>query len=171
MVGNNTPVFFIRDPLKFPDLIHTQKRHPATNCGDADMFWDFFSLVPETIHQVTILFSDRGTPYGYRHMNGYSSHTLRFVNDSGEAFWVKCHFKTESGIKNFTAEEADRMKSVDPDFATRDLYEHIASGGEAAWKLYIQVFTQGVGRGVRSWAGLGRGVTAVPGACAHRCLA
>ena len=105
------------------------------------MFWDFASLVPETIHQMTILFSDRGTPYGYRHMNGYSSHTLRFVNADGAGYWVKVHLKTESGIKNFTAEEAARMSAEDPDFATRDLYEHIAGGGEAAWKFCLQVCT------------------------------
>jgi len=98
MTGNNTPVFFIRDPLKFPDFIHTQKRHPGTNLKDADMFWDFLSLTPESIHQVTILFSDRGTPRTYRHMNGYSSHTFKWYNEKGEYYWVQYHFKTEQGI-------------------------------------------------------------------------
>ncbi|HNT33668.1 MAG TPA: catalase, partial [bacterium] len=92
MVGNNTPVFFIRDPLKFPDFIHTQKRNPATNLKDPDMFWDFLSLTPESIHQVTILFSNRGTPKDYRHMNGYSSHTYMWYNAKGEYFWVQLHF-------------------------------------------------------------------------------
>jgi len=94
MTGNNTPVFFIRDPLKFPDFIHTQKRDPATNTKNADMFWDFLSLTPESIHQVTVLFSDRGTPRTYRNMNGYSSHTFKWYNDKGEYFWVQYHFKT-----------------------------------------------------------------------------
>jgi len=141
MVGNNTPVFFIRDPLKFPDFIHTQKRHPATNCKDADMFWDFLSLTPESIHQVTILFSDRGTPASYRYMNGYSSHTFKWYNDKGEYFWVQYHFKTEQGIRNLTAEEADRMRSEDPDHATRDLHKAIAQGDFPSWRLEVQIMT------------------------------
>jgi len=128
MVGNNTPVFFIRDPLKFPDFIHTQKRNPATNLKDADMFWDFLSLTPESIHQVTILFSDRGTPRSYRHMNGYSSHTFKWYNDKGEYYWVQYHFKTEQGIKNLNLEEATQLKGEDPDYATRDLYQAIERG-------------------------------------------
>src|SRR4030042_886382 len=106
LVGNNTPVFFIRDPLKFPDFIHTQKRHPATNCPNPDMFWDFLSLTPESIHQVTILFSDRGTPATFRHMNGYSSHTYKWYNAQGDYFWVQYHLKTDQGIKNLTRQEA-----------------------------------------------------------------
>ncbi|MFC1814924.1 catalase, partial [Thermodesulfobacteriota bacterium] len=141
MVGNNTPVFFIRDPLKFPDLIHTQKRNPATNLKDADMFWDFLSLTPESIHQVTILFSDRGTPKSYRHMNGYSSHTFKWYNQKGEYYWVQLHFKTEQGIQNFTGEEADRMKSIDPDCVTRDLYEAIARDEYPSWRLEVQIMT------------------------------
>ena len=97
MVGNNTPVFFIRDPLKFPDFIHTQKRNPATNLKDPDMFWDFLSLTPESIHQVTILFSDRGTPRGYRHMNGYSSHTYMWYNRQGEYVWVQLPLQDRAG--------------------------------------------------------------------------
>lgn len=139
IVGNNTPVFFLRDPLKFPDLIHTQKRHPATNVKDANMFWDFFSLSPETLHQVTILFSDRGTPKSYRHMHGFSSHTFKWVNADGEACWVKYHFLTEAGIENWTNEEATEMAGKDPDYATRDLYEHIENGGEAAWRVCVQI--------------------------------
>lgn len=141
MVGNNTPVFFIRDAMKFPDFIHTQKRNPATNLKDPDMFWDFLSLTPESIHQVTILFSDRGIPWSFRHMNGYSSHTYKWYNDKGEYFWVQYHFKTEQGIKNFTGEEADRMRGIDPDCATRDLYESIAQGDFPSWKLEMQIMT------------------------------
>ena len=103
MTGNNTPVFFVRDPIKFPDFIHSQKKDPRTNLRSGVSAWDFWSLSPETTHQVSILMSDRGTPDGYRHMHGYSSHTFRWVNDKGEAFWVKLHFRTLSGIKNFTA--------------------------------------------------------------------
>ena len=138
-VGNNTPVFFIRDPLKFPDFIHTQKRHPVTNTKDPDMFWDFLSLTPESIHQVTILFSDRGTPKTFRHMNGYSGHTFMWYNDKDEYVWVKIHFKTAQGIQNLTAEEADKLKSQDPDHATRDLYESIERGDYPAWNVYVQI--------------------------------
>ncbi len=140
-VGNNTPVFFIRDPLKFPDFIHTQKRHPATNCKDPDMFWDFLSLTPESTHQVTILFSDRGTPATYRNMNGYSSHTYKWYNEDGEYFWVKYHFKTDQGIKNLTREEAEDMSGKDPDHATRDLYDAIETGDYPSWTLQMQIMT------------------------------
>lgn len=106
MTGNNTPVFFIRDPIKFPDFIHSQKKHPKTNLKNPVSAWDFWGLTPESTHQVSILFSDRGTPDGFRHMNGYSSHTFRWINKQGEAFWVKLHFKTVSGIKNLSAKQA-----------------------------------------------------------------
>ena len=139
LVGNNTPVFFIRDPLKFPDFIHTQKRNPATHLKDANMFWDFLSLTPESIHQVTILFSDRGTPKSYRHMNGYGSHTFKWYNDKDEQFWVKYHFKTDQGIQNLTREEAEHLKGVDPDHATRDLYDAIARGDYPSWTLQVQI--------------------------------
>jgi len=141
MVGNNTPVFFIRDPLKFSDFIHTQKRNPATNCKDPDMFWDFLSLTPESIHQVTILFSDRGTPRTYRNMNGYSSHTYKWYNDKGKYVWVKYHFKTEQGIQNLTREEAEIMKGKDPDHATRDLYNAIERGEYPSWRLEMQIMS------------------------------
>jgi len=141
MVGNNTPVFFIRDPLKFPDFIHTQKRNPATNLKDADMFWDFLSLTPESIHQVTILFSDRGTPKAFRNMNGYSSHTYMWYNRKGEYYWIKLHFKTEQGIQNFTGEEAARMRGIDPDCATRDLFNAISRGEYPSWRLEVQIMT------------------------------
>jgi catalase len=139
LVGNNTPVFFIRDALKFPDFIHTQKRNPATNCKDPDMFWDFLSLSPESTHQVTILFSDRGTPRTHRNMDGFGSHTFKWINAAGEAVWVKYHFKTQSGIENWTNEEAIAMAGEDPDYATRDLFETLRGGGEAVWKLYVQI--------------------------------
>jgi catalase len=141
MVGNNTPVFFIRDPLKFPDFIHTQKRHPATNCPNPDMFWDFLSLTPESIHQVTILFSDRGTPASYRHMNGYSSHTFKWYNEKGEYFWVQYHFKTDQRIQNLTREEATRIAGEDADHATRDLYEAIERKDYPSWTLEMQILT------------------------------
>jgi len=141
MTGNNTPVFFIRDPLKFPDFIHTQKRDPATNTKNANMFWDFLSLTPESIHQVTILFSDRGTPKTFRHMNGYSSHTFKWYNAKGEYFWVQYHFKTEQGIQNLTRQEAARLAGEDPDHATRDLFQSIERGECPAWKVCVQIMT------------------------------
>ncbi|MEI8183406.1 MAG: catalase [Desulfomonile sp.] len=139
LVGNNTPVFFIRDPLKFPDFIHTQKRNPASNCKDPNMFWDFLSLTPESIHQVTILFSDRGTPATYRHMNGYSSHTFKWYNSKGEYCWVQYHFKTDQGIKNLTREDARQLSGADPDHATRDLYEAIERDEFPSWTLEMQI--------------------------------
>ena len=139
LVGNNTPVFFIRDPFKFPDMVHTHKRNPQSNLKDPDAFWDFFSRSPESTHQVTILFSDRGIPKSYRQMHGFGSHTFKWVNASGKACWVKYHFKTETGIANLTAEEASAIAAKDPDHATRDLFEHIKGGGVAAWKAYVQI--------------------------------
>jgi len=109
LVGNNTPVFFIRDPYKFPDFIHTQKRDPKTNLRNNTAMWDFWSLSPESMHQVTILFSDRGLPRSYRHVNGYGSHTYSFINAKNERFWVKFHFKTAQGIKNMTEKEAAKI--------------------------------------------------------------
>ncbi|MFB5190190.1 catalase [Alicyclobacillus fastidiosus] len=139
IVGNNTPVFFIRDPLKFPDFIHTQKRNPKTNLKDPNAVWDFWSLSPESLHQVTILFSDRGTPKTLRNMHGFGSHTFQWINDKGEAVWVKYHFKTEQGIENFTREEAIRVAGEDPDYHTRDLYQAIERGDYPAWKVYVQI--------------------------------
>ncbi|MCW4014786.1 MAG: catalase [Candidatus Bathyarchaeota archaeon] len=139
LVGNNTPVFFIRDPLKFPDFIHTQKRNPKTNLKDANMFWDFLSLTPESLHQVTILFSDRGTPRSFRNMNGYGSHTFKWYNQDGESFWIKYHFKTDQDINNFTRQEAEQIKGVDPDSATRDLHMAIKNGDFPSWTLQVQV--------------------------------
>ncbi|NMG05622.1 catalase [Brasilonema sp. UFV-L1] len=139
LVGNNTPVFFVRDPQKFPDLIHSQKRNPQTNCKDANIVWDFFSLSPETIHQVTILYSDRGTPKSYRYMDGFGSHTYKWINAQGEAFWVKYHFKTDQGIQNFTREEAAQIAGENPDYATQDLFEAIASNNFPSWTLKVQI--------------------------------
>ncbi len=141
LVGNNTPVFFIKDPKKFGDFIHTQKRNPKTNLKDANMFWDFFSLNPETMHQVMILFSDRGTPYSYRHMHGFGSHTFSMINSQNERVWVKFHVKTNQGIKNFTGPEADQMKGKDPDWAQGDLVRAIESGEFPSWTFNIQVMT------------------------------
>jgi catalase len=128
LVGNNTPVFFIKDPKKFGDFIHTQKRDPQTNCKSPTMMWDFWSLNPESLHQVLILMSDRGTPHGYRHMHGFGSHTFSMINAKNEKVWVKFHFKTLQGIKNFTNDEAGEMKGKDPDFAQRDFVEAIDVG-------------------------------------------
>ncbi|MDR2161660.1 MAG: catalase [Desulfovibrio sp.] len=141
LVGNNTPIFFIRDPLKFPDFIHTQKRHPVTNCKDARMFWDFLSLTPESIHQVTILFSDRGTPADYRHMHGYGSHTYKWYNEKGRYFWVKYHFVCDQGARDLTRQEAQALCASDPDHATRDLFEAIAGKDYPSWTLKVQIMT------------------------------
>lgn len=142
MTGNNTPVFFIRDPLKFGDFIHTQKRDPQTNLKSPTMMWDFWSLSPESLHQVTILFSDRGTPDGYRHMDGFSSHTFSLINAKNELFYVKWHFKTKQGIKNFNGEDAAAMRGVDPDYAQRDLFEAIAKGDFPKWRVSIQIMPE-----------------------------
>lgn len=142
LVGNNTPVFFIKDAKKFPDFIHTQKRHPKTNLKSHTMMWDFWSLNPESLHQVMILMSDRGTPYGYRHMHGFGSHTFSMINANWERVWVKFHFKTQQGIKNFTDVEATQMKGENPDFAQEDLVNAIEKGNFPKWTLYIQVMTE-----------------------------
>ncbi|MCK8490471.1 catalase [Spirosoma sp. RP8] len=142
LVGNNTPVFFIKDPKKFSDFIHTQKRDPYTNCKSATMMWDFWSLNPESLHQVLILMSDRGTPDGYRHMNGYGSHTFSMINADNERVWVKFHFKTAQGIKNFSNDEAVKMKGLDPDYAQRDLVTSIDKGDLPRWNVKIQVMTE-----------------------------
>ena len=142
LVGNNTPVFFIKDPKKFGDFIHTQKRDPYTNCKSPTMMWDFWSLNPESLHQVTILMSDRGTPYGYRHMDGFGSHTFSMINAKNERFWVKFHFKTKQGIKNFTDDEAAAMRGINPDFAQHDLLTHIDNGDFPQWAVKIQVMSE-----------------------------
>ncbi|CAN5122999.1 catalase [soil metagenome] len=142
LVGNNTPVFFIKDPKKFGDFIHTQKRDPHTNLKSPTMMWDFWSLNPESLHQVLILMSDRGTPLSYRHMHGFSSHTFSLINDNNERVWVKFHFKSEQKAQSFNNEQAVVMRGLDPDHAQRDLVEAINTGNFPRWKLKIQVMTQ-----------------------------
>jgi catalase len=139
MVGNNTPVFFMRDPQKFQDFIHSQKRTPDSGLRSNNMQWDYWSLSPESAHQVTILMSDRGTPRTWRHMNGYSSHTYMWINAKGERFWVQYHFKTEQGIQNFTNAEAQAMKAEDPDYHRRDLWEAIGRKDYPVWRLEMQI--------------------------------
>ncbi|XP_020819557.1 catalase [Phascolarctos cinereus] len=141
LTGNNTPIFFIRDPLLFPSFIHSQKRNPQTHLKDPDMVWDFWSLRPESLHQVSFLFSDRGIPDGHRHMNGYGSHTFKLVNAEGKAVYCKFHYKTDQGIKNLSVEEAGRLAKEDPDYGIRDLYNAISSGNYPSWTFYIQVMT------------------------------
>ncbi len=141
LVGNNTPVFFIKDPKKFGDFIHTQKRDPYTNCKSPTMMWDFWSLNPESLHQVMFLMSDRGTPYSYRHMHGFGSHTFSFFNDKNEKVWVKFHFKTQQGIKNFINDEAVLMKGQDPDHGQRDLVAAIDAGDFPKWTVKVQIMT------------------------------
>ncbi|MBI4298098.1 MAG: catalase [Chloroflexi bacterium] len=149
LVGNNTPVFFIRDPQKFQDFIHSQKRRADNGLRDNNMQWDFWTLSPESAHQVTFLFSDRGTPRTYRNMNGYGSHTFTWVNAKGEAFYVKYHFKTDQGIRNFTDAEAKAMAGEDPDYHRRDLWETLARGGEASWTLQMQIMPVAQAAGYR----------------------
>ncbi|RHY65993.1 hypothetical protein DYB30_009142 [Aphanomyces astaci] len=141
LVGNNTPIFFIRDPILFPSFIHTQKRHPSTHLKDANMMWDFISLRPETTHQVSFLFSDRGIPDGHRHMNGYGSHTFENVNKDGVVSYVKYHFKTDQGIRNLPVDVADKLAGTNPDYAIQDLYEAIGRKEYPTWTLYVQVLT------------------------------
>jgi catalase len=142
IVGNNTPVFFIRDPLKFPDFIHTQKRHPKTNLRWPTAMWDFWSLSPESLHQVTILMSDRGLPQSYRHVDGFGSHTYSFINDKNERFWVKFHFKTMQGIKTWTNAEAGEKIANDRETHQRDLFEAIERGDFPKWKFFVQVMPE-----------------------------
>jgi len=141
IVGNNTPIFFIRDAIKFPDFIHTQKRHPKSNLSDADMFWDFMSLNPETIHQATFLFTDRGTPMTYRHMHLFGSHTFMWYNENNEYVWVKYHFITKQGVKNFTNDEATKICGENADNATEDLFESIEDGNYPEWDVFVQIMT------------------------------
>ena len=139
LVGNNTPVFFLRDPLKFPDLNHAVKRDPKTNMRSARNNWDFWTSLPEALHQVTITMSDRGIPFSYRHMNGYGSHTYSLINAKNERFWVKFHLKTQQGIKNLTDEEAEAIVGKDRESHQRDLFESIEKGDFPKWNMKIQV--------------------------------
>ena len=139
IVGNNTPVFFIRDGIKFPDFIHSQKRLGTNGLRDADMQWDFWTRNPESAHQVTYLMGDRGTPKSTRHQNGYGSHTFQWVNEEGEAFWVKYHFKTRQGVENFTDEEATTTAGQNPDCHREDLYNAIEEGNYPIWDVKVQI--------------------------------
>ncbi|MDB5066995.1 MAG: Catalase [Chloroflexi bacterium] len=139
LVGNNTPVFFIRDPQKFSDFIHSQKRRADTNLRDHNMQWDFWTLTPASAHQVTFLMTDRGTPRSWRTMNGYGSHTFMWVNRGGERFWIKYTFKTDQGIENFTDAEAGAMMTEDPDHHIRDLSTNIQQGNPPSWTMFVQV--------------------------------
>ncbi|MDR1460622.1 MAG: catalase [Campylobacteraceae bacterium] len=142
LVGNNTPVFFVRDAYKFPDFIHTQKRHPYSNLRSNTAAWDFWSLSPESIHQVTILMSDRGIPKSYRHMHGFGSHTYSLINSKNERFWVKFHFKTMQGIQNLTNKEAEAIIAKDRESNQRDLFESIKKGDFPKWKFQIQIMSE-----------------------------
>ncbi|WP_086322109.1 catalase [Campylobacter devanensis] len=142
LVGNNTPTFFIKDGMKFPDFIHSQKRDPRTHLRSANAAWDFWTLNPETMHQVMILMSDRGIPASYRHMHGFGSHTYSLINDKGERFWVKFHFKTRQGIKNLTNKEAAELIGKCRESHQRDLYEAIDKGDFPKWDFKIQIMSE-----------------------------
>lgn len=142
LVGNNTPVFFMRDPLKFPDLNHVVKRDPRTNLRSAKNNWDFWSLLPEALHQVTILMSDRGIPYSYRHMHGFGSHTFSFINAKNERCWVKYHFRTQQGIRNLSDGEAEELIGKDRESHQRDLLESIDRGDFPKWTLFVQIMPE-----------------------------
>ena len=142
LVGNNTPVFFLRDPLKFPDLNHAVKRDPRTNMRSADNNWDFWTNLPEALHQVTIVMSDRGIPASFRHMHGFGSHTYSFLNANNERFWVKFHFRTQQGIKNLTDAEAAETIAHDRESNQRDLYENIEAGNFPKWTLFVQIMPE-----------------------------
>ncbi|HJY61975.1 MAG TPA: catalase, partial [Streptosporangiaceae bacterium] len=139
IVGNNTPVFFLRDPIKFQNFIRSQKRRADSGLRDNDMQWDFWTLSPESAHQVTWLMGDRGIPKTWRHMNGYSSHTYSWVNGAAEIYWVKYHFISDQGIEFFTQAEADRMAGQDADYHQRDLYTAIGRGDFPSWMLKVQI--------------------------------
>lgn len=141
LTGNNTPIFFIRDPLFFPSFIHSQKRNPTTHLKDPDAFWDFITLRPETTHQVLFLFSDRGIPDGFCNMNGYGSHTFKLINAQNEPVYCKFHYKTNQGIKTLPPERAEQLSATDPDYSIRSLHNTIAEGRFPSWTLYIQVMT------------------------------
>ncbi|WP_419901424.1 catalase [Kiloniella sp.] len=142
LVGNNTPVFFLRDPMKFPDLNHAVKRDPKTNMRSADNNWDFWTSLPEALHQITIVMSDRGIPASYRHMDGFGSHTFSFISAENERYWVKFHFKTQQGIKNLTDEEASELVGIDRESHQRDLFDAIEEGEFPKWTLSVQIMPE-----------------------------
>lgn len=141
LVGSNSPVFFIRDPIRFPELVHAQKRRRLDNLRSEELKWDFWSQAPECLHQLMFLFSGRGIPASYRHMHGYGCHAFMWYNDRNEHFWVKYHVKTEQGARGLSDEDAWKLKGQDPDHATRDLYEAIARKEYPAWTIYVQIMT------------------------------
>tara|TARA_R110001606_G_C15404643_1_gene654162 strand:- start:40217 stop:41674 length:1458 start_codon:yes stop_codon:yes gene_type:complete len=142
LVGNNTPVFFIRDPLKFPDLNHAVKRDPRTNMRSAQNNWDFWTLLPEALHQVTIVMSDRGIPRSYRHMHGFGSHTFSFISTDNQRFWVKFHFRSQQGIENLTDQEAEILVGQDRESNQKDLYESIEKGDFPRWNMQVQIMPE-----------------------------
>lgn len=142
IVGNNTPVFFVRDPLKFPDFIHTQKRHPRTNLRSPTAMWDFWSLSPESLHQVTMLMSDRGLPTDVRHINGYGSHTYSFINAANERVWVKFHFKTMQGHRHWTNQQAEQVIGRSRESTQEDLFSAIERGDFPRWRMCVQIMTE-----------------------------
>ena len=141
MVGNGTPIFFVRDPMKFMDFIRTQKEHPEKHWRQDEMWWDYWSQVPESLHQVLWLMGDRGAPMGWRHINGYGSHAFSFINEQNERIWVKFHYLTDQGIKNFTEEQWMHMQGIEPRWATKDLFNAIDEGKYPSWTMYIQTMT------------------------------
>ncbi len=149
LVGNNTPVFFIKDPIKFPDFIHSQKRDPFTGRQEPDNVWDFWAHAPEATHQITWLMGDRGIPASYRHMNGYGSHTYQWTNAEGEAFFVKYHFKTNQGIRSLSSEQAAEIAGKDPNSHQTDLLQAIERGVRPSWTLYVQVMPAAEADGYR----------------------
>ena len=142
LVGNNTPVFFLRDPLKFPDLNHAIKRDPRTNLRSADNNWDFWTSLPEALHQVTVVMSDRGLPSSYRHMHGFGSHTFSFISPDNKRYWVKFTMKTQQGIKNLTDEEGAALVAGDRETHQRDLYDAIEQGQFPKWTMYVQIMPE-----------------------------
>ena len=142
LVGNNTPVFFLRDPLKFPDLNHAVKRDPRTGMRSAQNNWDFWTNLPEALHQVTIVMSDRGVPDGYRHMHGFGSHTFSFINAANQRHWVKFTWKTQQGIRNLSDAEAGQVVAGDRESSQRDLYDNIEQGNFPRWTFYVQVMPE-----------------------------
>jgi len=142
LVGNNTPVFFLRDPMKFPDLNHAVKRDPKTNLRSPDNNWDFWTLLPEALHQVTIVMSDRGIPKSYRKMHGFGSHTYSFINAQNERFWVKFHYRSQQGIENLSDQESSELIGNDRESHQKDLFDNIENGNFPIWKLYVQIMTE-----------------------------
>ncbi|MBU9829573.1 catalase [Rahnella sp. FC061912-K] len=142
LVGNNTPIFYLRDPLKFPDLNHVVKRDPRTNLRNPAYKWDFFSHLPESLHQLTIDVSDRGLPTSYRHIHGFGSHAFSFINAENKRFWVKFHFRSQQGIQNLMDDEAEKLVGTDRESAQRDLYEAIERGDFPRWKLFVQIMPE-----------------------------